>query len=158
MSVKPPRRRRRGLWFAVIAATVIGLGIFRASGETQSRQRGRESLTIVKTPDRLQLAVAILAIATAAIGFGLFGVETEIGSLVKEPGYTQGMQVAKIVGMVTSGVFYFRVLLSVARILPDNKATGHQLVQGPVQWFYMEMVSLGGLFLLKVAEELASAQ
>ena len=38
-----------------------------------------------KPPDGHQLAVAILAIATAAIGFGIFGGDLALGELVQKP-------------------------------------------------------------------------
>ena len=107
-----------------------------------------------KQPDRHQLAVAILAIATAAIGFGLFGGDVEIHRRVAEGGVALGFQRGKLIGILVSGMFYVLVLWSVSRILRGDRVTGRQLADGPLLWLYMEMVSLGGLYLLTVLEEL----
>ncbi len=108
-----------------------------------------------KQPEWYQLAIAIMAVATAAIGFGLFGSGVEVGPWVSEPDFARGAQLGKVAGILASGVFYLLVLLSVARFLQDEHVTGRQLVFGPLQWLFMEMTSLGGLFFVGLLEELA---
>ena len=155
MSASSPRRRRWGLCFAVVAAIVIGLGLLRASRERQDRQRGGASLTVSKAPDRHQLAVAILAIATAAIGFGIFEGDLEVGSWAVAEGFAKGAQLGKLLGISSAGVFYFLVLLSTGRAFQYEQISGRQLVVGPLQWLYLEMVSLAGLYFINLVEELA---
>ena len=107
-----------------------------------------------KSPDRHQLAVAILAIATAAIGFGLFGSDVQIGELVRTPSLARDILWARLVGVAFATTSYFFVLITVGKMLPDEKITGKQLANGPIVWFLMEMLSLAWLYILNVIEEL----
>lgn len=155
MWVNPLRQRRRGLWVAAIAATVISVGYVCVSRQRRRRQRGQVPLTIAKTPDRHQLAAAILAIATAAIGFGIFGGDLTVGAWHKELGFARGTQLGKLLGILLAGVFYFLVLLSTSRVFQHEQISGRQLVLGPLQWLYMEMIALAGLYSLNLVEELS---
>ena len=112
-----------------------------------------------RLPDYHQLAVAILAIATAAIGFGLFGGGLSIGELTFTSGFNlvRSFQVAKLVGAASSATFYFLVVIDVAAVFRDGEVSGERLRNGPMFWFFLEMVSLGGLFLVSVMEELSSS-
>ena len=107
-----------------------------------------------KPPDGHQLAVAILAIATAAIGFGIFGGDFALGELVQKPGLARQIQWAKLTGIVATTVFYFLVLITVGRMLPSHRISGRELLNGPIAWLYLEMVSLAGLYFFGVLEEL----
>ena len=155
MQENPLGWRRRGLWVAVIAATAVGVTLLGASRQTRRRECVAVPLTIARTPDRHQLAAAILAIATAAIGFGIFGGDLSVGAWEKDLGFARGAQLGKLLGILFAGVFYFLVLLSSSRIFQDEQITGRQLVLGPLQWLYMEMVSLAGLYSLNLVEELS---
>ncbi|MDE2959355.1 MAG: hypothetical protein OXU28_04795 [Chloroflexota bacterium] len=155
MQANPLRWRRRNLWVAGIAATVVGVTLLGALRQIPRRQRADVPLTIARTPDRHQLAAAILAIATAAIGFGIFGGDLSIGAWEKDLGFARGAQLGKLLGILFAGVFYFLVLLSTSRIFLDEQITGRQLVLGPFRWLYMEMISLAGLYSLNLVEELS---
>ena len=107
-----------------------------------------------KSPDGHQLAVGILAIATAAIGFGIFGGNFALGELVQTPGLAKQIQWAKLTSIVATTTFYFLVLVTVGRLLPRRQISGRELVNGPMAWLYLEMVSLAGLYFFRVIEEL----
>ena len=112
-----------------------------------------------RLPDYHQLAVAILAIATAAIGFGLFGGALSVGEFISANGFNlvRSFQVAKLVGAVASVTFYFLVVVDVAAIFQKDEVSGQRIRNGPMFWFFLEMVSLGGLFLVNVLEELSGS-
>ena len=105
-----------------------------------------------RLPDRQNQALAVLAIATAAIGFGLFGADWELqftGELNTEIGAIYyGMQLAAILGSIG---YYFAVLWDVARILRrEDAVSGLELVRGPVLSMAAEMLCLAWLFLIRV--------
>ena len=106
-------------------------------------------------PDRHQLAIAILAIATAAIGFGLFGGDLPVGELIREDRFAAGIQYLKLMLIAVVVVSYFAVAISVARILPEDRVTGRQLAYGPMQWLVIEMAALAALYLILLIAELA---
>ena len=112
-----------------------------------------------RLPDYHQLAVAILAIATAAIGFGLFGGGLSLGEFTFTTGFNlvRSFQVAKLAGAVSSATFYFLVVLDVAAIFQEGEVSGERIRNGPMLWFFLEMVSLGGLFLVSILEELSGS-
>ena len=126
----------------------------RAGRRRRARGGNDERPSIVA--GRHQMALALLAVATAAIGFSLFGDAIQIGPWVKDPGFASGAQQGKIFGAVAASFFYVLVLLSVGSALQDGRFTARRLVFGPLQWFYMEMISLGGIFFVQIAEELAN--
>ena len=105
-----------------------------------------------KSPDGHQLAVAILAIATAAIGFGLFG--SDVQSL-STPGLARVIQWGRLAGIALAIVSYFRVLLTVGRMLPRAEISSRELT-GPIAWFYLEMIGLAWLYMLNIIEESAA--
>ena len=110
-----------------------------------------------KPPDRYQLAIVILAIATAAIGFGLFGGGVQLGELVEAPGLARQMQRLKLALTAFAALFYFLVLVTVSRMLSSDEISGisgKELTNGPMTWLYMEMISLAGLHIFGVIEEL----
>ena len=109
---------------------------------------------IAKPPDRHQLAVAILAIATAAIGFGLFGGDVSVGKFELVDGFTAGIQGAKLAMITTAIVCYFAGAISVIRVLREDQITGERLVSGPMQWLVIEMVALAELYLVLLIAEL----
>ncbi|MCE2499753.1 MAG: hypothetical protein J4G13_02695 [Dehalococcoidia bacterium] len=109
-----------------------------------------------KAPDRHQLAVAILAIATAAIGFGLFGSDLDLGELTTASGLAREIQWAKLIGAAATTVFYFMVLITVGRMLSNDNISGRQLTNGPIMWLYMEMISLAWIYFVRLMEDLGS--
>ncbi len=104
-----------------------------------------------KPPDRHQLAVAILAIATAAIGFGLFAQfdgpsapkpELQMVGLVADL-----ISVSRFVLISLTVVSYFLLLEKVSRLLSRDNLSGSELVNGPMTWLFVEMACLTGLHL-----------
>ena len=104
-----------------------------------------------KLSDRQNQALAILAIATAAIGFGLFGADWELqaqGEQNKGISLIYVMQLVAILGAIS---YYFAVLWDAARILrQEDTVTGLELVQGPMLSMAGEMLCLAWLFLIRV--------
>ena len=105
----------------------------------------------VKLSDRQNQTVAILAIATAAVGFGLFGVDIDLQiPSAENPEINLGFIVHTFT-IPAALLFYGAVLVTSARILGrDGSVTGIELVRGPLAWMYGEMVSLALIFLTKL--------
>lgn len=122
----------------------------------KNSESAKEYLLPSKSPDRHQLSVAILAIATAAIGFGLFGGDIQFGELMQTPSLARDIQWARLAGIAFATVSYFLVLVTVGRMLPKDQISGKELTNGPFAWFYMEMVSLAWLYMLSVIEQLGT--
>lgn len=87
----------------------------RAGRRRRARGGNDERPSIVA--GRHQMALALLAVATAAIGLSLFGDAIQIGPWVKDPGFARGAQQGKIFGAVAASFFYVLVLLSVGSAL-----------------------------------------
>ena len=90
------------------------------------------------TRDYQQMAVAILAIATAALGFGLWGQDLappETGDALLH--YVQPAL------SVIATIFYFGTFTTVGWILGrKGRVTGQDLVFLPVVWLYLQMFVL----------------
>lgn len=100
-----------------------------------------------KSSDRQNQAVAILAIATAAIGFGLFGADLELQFPSARDLRLEIEFVAKFIGIIITSVAYLLVLLTTGIILErDDRVTGSELVKGPVAWMVFEVLGLGWIF------------
>lgn len=106
-------------------------------------------------PDRHQIAIAILAIATAALGFGLFGIELNVVESNWTPGFNFGLQTGKFVAVLSAIGFYFVVLFTVGRLLQSDEISGQDLTFGPLQLLFLEMFSLAMLYMFTIIEELA---
>lgn len=101
--------------------------------------------------DRQNQALAILAIATAAIGFGLFGADWELRP-PNRPGtgavLIYAAQLAATLGAIG---YYFAVLWDAARILRrEDAVAGLELVRGPALSMAAEMICLAWLFLIRL--------
>ena len=97
---------------------------------------------------RQNQALAILAIATAAIGFGLFGSDWQWRTLASNDPYAPLLYTVQSLGIVVPSIAYFLVLVTSGMILArDNRVSGLQLIQGPMIWLTIEMMGLGLLFL-----------
>ena len=105
----------------------------------------------VKLPDRQNQALAILAIATAAIGFGLFGVDFDLQTPTAANPDTVLAFAARLAGILGALVYYSAVLWSAAKLLiREDKITGRELILGPVVAMGGEMASLTLIFLVEV--------
>ena len=94
------------------------------------------------TRDYQQMAVAILAIATAALGFGLWSQDfapPETGGALL-PYVRQGL------GVIAT-IFYFGTFIAVGWVLRrKGPVTGQDLVIYPVLWLYLQVLALALLF------------
>lgn len=111
-----------------------------------------------RTRDYQQMAIAILAIATAAIGIGLWAQNFD-GSLPKSDNpWLEVLYWIQVPSVLAATLLYFVAFASVARILALNRnITGKDLVQGPVVWLWMQMGFLALLFLAEFLAGLISA-
>ena len=98
--------------------------------------------------DRQNQALAILAIATAAIGFGLFGPDWELQFPTSKDPEVRFASLAQISGIVITLFAYFLVLITSGRILArDSRVTGLELITGPMAWLVVEALGLCWIFL-----------
>lgn len=104
----------------------------------------------VKLSDRQNQALAILAIATAAIGFGLLGADWELQSPDKQSAGISLIYVTQLTAVLGAIVSYFAVLWDTAKALRrEDTVTGLELVHGPMLSMAGEMICLAGLFLIR---------
>ena len=102
-----------------------------------------------KRPDRHQQALAILAIATAAVGVGFFGGGLDLHRPSDElKGIVLLLTIAISFAVLFAVGAYFLVFTSVIRILGlERSVTGREIVGGPLLWLYWEMFVLVLIFL-----------
>lgn len=94
------------------------------------------------TREYQQMAVAILAIATAALGFGLWSQNLA----PPEIGGTPLRYAQRALGLIAT-IFYFGTFVSVGRLLAQKgRITGQDLVTRPMVWLYLQMLALALLF------------
>ena len=102
--------------------------------------------------DRQNQALGILAIATAAIGFGLFGADIKLLTPTSPNPAFILVFIVQAYGIVGALSCYVAVLLSSARILArDDRVAGRELVLGPMAWMAGEMFSMAVLFIAGLA-------
>ncbi len=104
-----------------------------------------------RQPDRHQLALAILAIATAAIGFGLFGADFHITGdsfwSLEDGTTSESLLVLAFFTLVS----YAGVLISTGQILlRDDNPSGVDLVKGPLLWMGVELMLLALMFIINI--------
>ena len=103
---------------------------------------------------RQNQALTILAIATATIGFGLFGADFNTGTILLDSGMTAFLARAKVALGLAALLSYATVLVSVAGILRRRASiTGQQLVSGPLYGTYLELFYIGFIFVAGIFEE-----
>lgn len=102
-----------------------------------------------KRPDRHQQALAILAIATAAIGVSLFGGGLNLDRPSDgSTGPFLWLTIGKSFAILFAVAAYFLVFTSVIRILGlERPVTGQEIVSGPLLWLYWEMFILALIFM-----------
>ena len=100
------------------------------------------------------LSITILAIATAAIGFGLFGADFRpVGNLATR-GFAGFLAAAKLLSGGLAFVQYLAVLVSVARILMQHgEVSGRQVTLGPLVLMGGEMALVAAIFIIGVFEQ-----
>lgn len=102
-----------------------------------------------RTRDYHQMAITILAIATAAIGVGLWAPDFD-WSLPQVRNYPLAVLYwARISSVVAATFIYFATLVATAQLLVrDRNVTGKDLVRGPLFLLYLQMGHLAFLFLM----------
>lgn len=105
-------------------------------------------------PDRHQHVLAILAIATAAIGVGLFGGGLKLtGPVEGFSGFLLFLTISKSFAVLAAVGFYFSVFVSVMRITASEPPVfGREVAGGPLLWLYWEMSFLAFIFLANAYE------
>ena len=107
--------------------------------------------------DRHQLAVAILAIATAVIGFGLFGADFQTAGdspwSPRDGINSESLLVLAFFALVS----YALVVVSAGRILlREHNPSGVDLVKGPLFWMAVEIIPLALIFVIRLFQVPAS--
>ena len=102
---------------------------------------------------RQNQALTILAIATAVVGFGLFGADFNTGTILLDSSLTASLARAKIGLGIAALVSYATVLVSVAAILRRRtNVTGRQLVAVPLHRMYLVLFFIGLIFITGIFE------
>ena len=94
------------------------------------------------------LSIAILAIGTAAVGFGLFGADVS-----PEPALLLATKL--VAGLFALG-YYLGLIHSIRGILIRPDVSGDDVMQGPLFWMLQFMGCMGMMFLLAVGWTLVS--
>ena len=99
-------------------------------------------------------AVAILAIATAVVGFGLFGTDFQSGSILWTGGLNGVIARIKLILAMAAVGFYFAAMLSVRKIMRQrDEVTGAQIANWPLSLTFAETIDVGLIFLIGILEE-----
>ena len=108
------------------------------------------------TRDYQQMAVAILAIATAALGFGLWNQDFALPE-TGDPRILLLHYVQRGLGVLAT-ILYFAAFITVGRILwQKERVTGQDLVTRPMVWLYLQMFALALLFLVGNIADITAA-
>lgn len=86
------------------------------------------------------LSVTMLAIATGALGFGLF----EAGFRVS----TAFLPTMKFAAGGLALVFYVALAESVRGIVQNSEVTGRQVARGPLIWMFLVVVYVASVFVI----------
>lgn len=99
-------------------------------------------------------AVAILAIATAVVGFGLFGTDFQTGSILWTGGLSGAIARMKLIFAMAAVASYIAAMLSVWAIMRQkDEVTGVQIANGPLLLTFGETIDVGLIFLVGILEE-----
>ncbi len=102
-------------------------------------------------------AFTILAIATASIGFGLFGADFQTGGALLESG--PGSLLARIkLGFAGLALLFYGTLLILVRqiMIRDGSVNGRQVANGPLTNLYLVLAYIALIFVVGVIEEPAT--
>ena len=103
---------------------------------------------------RQNQSLTILAIATAVVGFGLFGADFNTGAILLDSSPTASLARIKLSFGLAALSSYATVLVSVAAILRRRtNVTGRQLVAGPLHRMYLVLFFIGLIFVTGIFEE-----
>ena len=110
------------------------------------------------TRDYQQMAIAILAIATAALGFALWAQDFDPVPPESGQSWQAWLYWAEIAAIVIAVVCYFATFTMVLKLLRRyHPVTGQDLVRYPLVWLYAQMAVLAFLFLTGYASDLIVA-
>ena len=110
------------------------------------------------TRDYQQMAIALLAIATAALGLGIWAQDFDLTPPDAENPWFIWLYWARVAGVGAAVSFYFVTLSAVLKILWQAHAvTGRDLVRYPLAGLYIQMIVLAFLFLSGYASDLIAA-
>lgn len=110
------------------------------------------------TRDYQQMAIAVLAIATAALGLGLWTQDFDLTLPKSENAWFIRLYWARAAGIVAAVSFYFVTFAAVLKILwQDHAVTGRDLVRYPLAGLYIQMVILALIFLAEFFSGLIAA-
>ena len=118
-----------------------------------------------QTPHLQAQTVTMLAIATGALGFGLFGAEFSV-SFDGPPSATVQLLppiTAELLSLMKLGaggfalICYVDLIRSVDRILVSNEVTGEHVATGPLHNMYLVVVFVVTVFVLGIFEEPADS-
>lgn len=99
-------------------------------------------------------AVAILAIATAVAGFGLFGTDFQSGSILWTGGLSGLLARIKLILAMAAVATYVAAMLSVGAIMRrKDEITGAQIANGPLLLTFAETIDVGLIFFVGILEE-----
>ena len=84
----------------------------------------------------------MLAIATGALGFGLFGAEFRVS--------TELLPVMKLAAGGLALVFYVALAESVRVILQNGSASGRQLARGPLKTMFLVVFYVVSVFVIEI--------
>ena len=99
-------------------------------------------------------AVAILAIATAVAGFGLFGTDFQTGSILWTSGASGVIARVKFILAMAAVASYIATMLSVRKIMRQkDTVTGEQIANGPLALTFGETAYLAMIFFVGILEE-----
>ena len=90
------------------------------------------------------LAVTMLAIATGALGFGLFGAEFRVSADL--------LPTVKLVAGGLALVFYVALAESVRVTLQSGDVSGRQVARGPLRHMFLVMFYVVSVFVVGIAD------
>ena len=105
-----------------------------------------------------QMAIALLAIATAALGFAIWTQDFDL-TLPETDNLTIALFYwVQVATPLVAIVLYFAMLLSVSRILARTEnVVGLDLVREPIFWLYWLMITLAIMFFAEFSSGLVMA-
>ena len=104
------------------------------------------------------MAIALLAIATAALGFAIWTQDFDLALPETDDLTIAFFYWVQVVAPLVAIVLYFAMLLSVSRILARTEnVVGMDLVRQPIFWLYWLMITLAIMFLAGFSSDLVLA-
>ena len=110
------------------------------------------------TRDYQQMAVAILAIATAALGFALWQQDFDLTYPWGRPVEVLLLYWVAVSAPFVAAIFYFLTFITAGELMSrPSGVTGLAVVRRPVVWLYCQMATLSILFFANYVSDLIVA-